>query len=111
MKVTFALIKPHLVKNISALNHVLASIRKEFTIIDSKKVFVSDQLAEHFYAEHKERFFYNRLITFMSRYRAVYICNIVVTYNCSHFQWSFHSSNTLVRRRSHHKVEEFNGSC
>lgn len=67
MKVTFALIKPHLVKNICALNNALAAIQKEFKIIDSKEVLVADELAEQFYAEHKGRFFYNRLITFMSR--------------------------------------------
>lgn len=66
--ITFAMIKPHAVKNPYVLKQIRNIINENhFKIIESKQITLKNELAEHFYGEHKSKFFYNRLITFMAR--------------------------------------------
>ncbi|CAO1417491.1 unnamed protein product [Diamesa hyperborea] len=66
-KITFAMIKPHAVKNPIALNLILQIIKEnEFKIVRKTRVNFSKQMAENFYKEHDGKFYYNRLVTFMS---------------------------------------------
>lgn len=65
---TLALLKPHVMK------HPFAKADIENRIIDcglkilkSKPINFTQETAEKFYSEHKHRFFFNRLITFMTR--------------------------------------------
>lgn len=67
MQLTLAIIKPHIIKNPFSLdgirNHIISS---KFKIIKSKRKYITLKEAEHFYEEHKHKFFYNRLVTFMT---------------------------------------------
>ncbi|XP_061397881.1 nucleoside diphosphate kinase 6-like [Musca vetustissima] len=65
MEITLALIKPHVVRNTVALRHLLELIKDNFQVLESKEVHITKHLSEKFYAEHKGKFFYNRLTTFM----------------------------------------------
>ncbi|XP_055903451.1 nucleoside diphosphate kinase 6 [Eupeodes corollae] len=65
MEITFALIKPHAVKNIVALKYVTDIIKHNFSVLQTKEVVITKQLASRFYEEHQGKFFYNRLVTFM----------------------------------------------
>ncbi|XP_075157073.1 nucleoside diphosphate kinase 6 [Haematobia irritans] len=65
MEITLALIKPHVVRNTLALRSLLDMIKSNFTILESKQIHITKHLSEKFYAEHKGKFFYNRLTTFM----------------------------------------------
>lgn len=69
LQLTFALIKPHVVKNPIALNglHNLI-LANDFKIVRSKITNIDTNLASEFYSEHKAKFFYNRLLTFMCRF-------------------------------------------
>lgn len=63
---TLAIIKPHVLKNpfaFEAIKHTIAS--NDFHIRAQKQVHIDENQAERFYGEHKSRFFYKRLITFM----------------------------------------------
>ncbi|KAK5641029.1 hypothetical protein RI129_009576 [Pyrocoelia pectoralis] len=67
LELTLAILKPHVIKN----PHSLASIRKlilssHFKVVQSKRFTFNDEIAKRFYNEHKDKFFYNRLITFMT---------------------------------------------
>lgn len=66
LQLTLALIKPDAV----CMPHVMfaanRAIQQGWFVIKSKEMQLSKARAEEFYKEHKERFFYNRLITFMS---------------------------------------------
>uniref|UniRef100_A0A1I8PZQ5 Nucleoside diphosphate kinase n=1 Tax=Stomoxys calcitrans TaxID=35570 RepID=A0A1I8PZQ5_STOCA len=65
MEITLALIKPHVVRNKLALRSLLAMIKANFTVLESKQIHITKHLSEKFYAEHQGKFFYNRLTTFM----------------------------------------------
>ncbi|XP_013098636.2 nucleoside diphosphate kinase 6 [Stomoxys calcitrans] len=65
MEITLALIKPHVVRNTLALRSLLAMIKANFTVLESKQIHITKHLSEKFYAEHQGKFFYNRLTTFM----------------------------------------------
>ncbi|XP_053947796.1 nucleoside diphosphate kinase 6 [Anastrepha obliqua] len=65
MDITLALLKPHVVRNVYAFQQIKQIIHQNFTVLHSKEVHITKQLSEHFYAEHKGKFFYNRLVTFM----------------------------------------------
>ncbi|XP_073828600.1 nucleoside diphosphate kinase 6 [Musca autumnalis] len=65
MEITLALIKPHVVRNTVALRHLLELIKDNFQVLESKEIHITKHLSEKFYAEHKGKFFYNRLTTFM----------------------------------------------
>lgn len=68
-RITFAIIKPHAVQNPIALQHIRNIILDNgFTIVHDKRVHMNASLAEKFYEEHRTKFFYNRLATFMCRY-------------------------------------------
>ncbi|XP_063702903.1 nucleoside diphosphate kinase 6 [Culicoides brevitarsis] len=63
---TLAIIKPHVLKNPFALRCIKRAIKENhFTIRIQKTIRMDEKLAEKFYAEHKGRFFYNRLVEFM----------------------------------------------
>lgn len=66
--ITFAMIKPHVVKNPFALSQILKLIEENnFKIVKKTRINFDVSKAEEFYAEHKGKFYYNRLVTFMSR--------------------------------------------
>ncbi|KAI8121644.1 + type amino acid transporter 1, b-0 [Lucilia cuprina] len=65
MEITLAIIKPHVVRNTVAFRALKSLIKEHFKILDSKEVHITKQLSEKFYEEHKGKFFYNRLTTFM----------------------------------------------
>ena len=63
---TFAIIKPDAVKNNYSgkiIDHILKS---DFSILSAKKIRMTKQQAEGFYAVHKGKPFYEELTTFMS---------------------------------------------
>lgn len=65
---TFAIIKPHVVSNPVAFQKLRDIITEnKFEIIRSKQLQLTESVLEEFYWEHKNKFFYNRLITFMRR--------------------------------------------
>lgn len=65
---TFAMIKPHAVKNPVALKHILRIIDENgFKIVKKARIKFNYQSAGKFYSEHEGRFYFNRLITFMTR--------------------------------------------
>ncbi|KAG5894613.1 hypothetical protein JTB14_026144 [Gonioctena quinquepunctata] len=67
VQLTLAIIKPHAFKNPVSYQRIKDLIVKSnFKIICSKRKIISSCEAEHFYFEHKQKFFYNRLITSMT---------------------------------------------
>ncbi|XP_072045089.1 nucleoside diphosphate kinase 6-like [Amphiura filiformis] len=67
LQLTLAIIKPDVVAHPHRLEEVKEEIvENEFYFIQSKIVKWSKSDAEKFYGEHKGRFFYNRLVGFMS---------------------------------------------
>lgn len=66
-EITLALLKPHVVRNLPAFEAIHRNIVENFHILLEKQIFINSRLAEHFYSEHKERFFYTRLITSIGR--------------------------------------------
>ncbi|KKP24492.1 MAG: Nucleoside diphosphate kinase [candidate division TM6 bacterium GW2011_GWF2_28_16] len=65
MEKTFAIIKPDAVKAKNA-GKIIDRIEKEgFNILGMKKLQLTQNQAEQFYAVHKERPFYNELVKFM----------------------------------------------
>jgi nucleoside-diphosphate kinase len=63
---TFAIIKPDAVKNNYSgkiIDHILKS---DFNILSAKKIGMTKQQAEGFYAVHKDKPFYEELTAFMS---------------------------------------------
>ncbi|CAH1112972.1 unnamed protein product [Psylliodes chrysocephalus] len=66
-QLTLAIIKPHVVKNPIATQKIRELIiASNFKIVKFKRKLISLPEAEKFYDEHKRKFFYNRLITFMT---------------------------------------------
>lgn len=62
------MIKPHVVKNPFALSQILRIIEENnFEILKKERVMFDVSKAEEFYEEHRGKFYYNRLVTFMSR--------------------------------------------
>lgn len=83
MEISLALLKPHVLRNTYALKQIKALIGNNFNILESKEVHITKELSERFYAEHKGKFFYHRLTSFMNRY--VIVCLqlfIFVRLNC-----------------------------
>lgn len=63
------MIKPHVVKNPIAFGHIMQMISENnFKIVRKTRIKFDRKLAESFYKEHEGKFYYNRLVTFMSRY-------------------------------------------
>lgn len=66
LQLTLAMLKPHVVKSPFALQKIRDTIiDNNFKVVRSRRTIVTRQEAELFYAEHKGKFFYNRLLTFM----------------------------------------------
>lgn len=66
-ELTLAILKPDLVANSVDLEEVKDLIfYKDFDILQEKRLRLSTFEAENFYKEHHGKFFYNRLVTYMS---------------------------------------------
>lgn len=67
MQYTLAILKPDISSN-SIAREAIFLIAKEhgFKVICSKKTTLSLEMAKRFYAEHSHKFFFTRLVTFMS---------------------------------------------
>lgn len=66
--ITFAMIKPHVVANPIALQQILRIMQENnFKILHKSKIKFDQLSAGNFYAEHKGKFYFNRLVTFMMR--------------------------------------------
>ncbi|VEN64492.1 unnamed protein product [Callosobruchus maculatus] len=64
---TLAILKPHVVKNPFSLSRIKNIIlNANFKIVHLKRKTIDLREAEAFYGEHKGKFFYNRLVTFMT---------------------------------------------
>ncbi|XP_045500488.1 nucleoside diphosphate kinase 6-like [Colias croceus] len=66
LQLSLAIIKPHAVKNPVALSYIRNVIKNKFVVIETKRVFLDQETAGNFYIEHAGKFFFNRLVTFMS---------------------------------------------
>ena len=67
LQLTLAILKPDLTQRPYAIEHVRSLLLNEgFIAIQSQIVQLPKSKVELFYEEHKERFFYNRLVTYMS---------------------------------------------
>ncbi|XP_037907348.1 nucleoside diphosphate kinase 6-like [Hermetia illucens] len=66
LQITLAVIKPHVVKNLFALESIQKRIECEFEVVGIREVVISREMAERFYAEHRSKFFYNRLLSFIT---------------------------------------------
>ncbi|KAJ8915015.1 hypothetical protein NQ315_015989 [Exocentrus adspersus] len=67
LQLTFAILKPHIVKHPIALEEIRNIIlTSNFKIVRSKRKTIAMREAEEFYAEHRDKFFFNRLVTFMT---------------------------------------------
>lgn len=68
LQLTLAILKPHLVANPLAVKDIRNLIlNNNFKIIKWRRHNLTLEDAEKFYSEHKTKFFYNRLVTFMTR--------------------------------------------
>lgn len=66
METTFAIIKPDAVKA-GHRDAIINRIKEEgFTIVGTKDMQLTQELAQEFYAVHKERPFFNELVEFMT---------------------------------------------
>ena len=68
-QLTLALLKPDFVanrKNLTLLDDVLR--QHDFEILFRRELLWPSTEAERFYAAHKNKFFYSRLVSYMTRY-------------------------------------------
>lgn len=66
--ITFAMIKPHAVANPFAMQYILRIISENnFKVVKSARIKFNLEDAENFYEEHRGKFYFNRLVTFMTR--------------------------------------------
>ncbi|XP_066588770.1 nucleoside diphosphate kinase 6-like [Prorops nasuta] len=66
LELTLAILKPHIVKSPFALKNIHnIIIQNEFKVVRTRKSLITHEEASKFYAEHINKFFYNRLLTFM----------------------------------------------
>ncbi|XP_024875750.1 nucleoside diphosphate kinase 6 isoform X1 [Temnothorax curvispinosus] len=66
LQLTLAILKPHVVKAPFALQKIRdLIIDNNFKVVRSRRATISREEAELFYKEHRNKFFYNRLLTFM----------------------------------------------
>ncbi|KAG5317793.1 NDK6 kinase, partial [Pseudoatta argentina] len=72
LQLTLAILKPHVVKSPFVLQFALIFqkirdliIDNSFKIVRSRRMTISREEAELFYKEHRDKFFYNRLLTFI----------------------------------------------
>ncbi|XP_001944771.1 nucleoside diphosphate kinase 6 [Acyrthosiphon pisum] len=67
LQLTLAIMKPHVVSSPFSLHDIRRTILDNgFYVVRSKRQTIKLEQAEQFYREHKTKFFYNRLITFMT---------------------------------------------
>ena len=67
LEYTFAMLKPDVANNSFARDAILSIITDNgFRIAAIRRTTMSIKLAKQFYSEHRNKFFYNRLVTFMS---------------------------------------------
>jgi len=67
LQLTLAILKPDLVQhppNLAVVRNMI--LENNFLIVRSKILHLSRSRAEQFYAEHSQKFFYTRLVTYMS---------------------------------------------
>lgn len=69
LQLTLSILKPHILKNPHAAKSIQNMITENnLKIVQRATINLSKSLAAQFYEEHKGKFFYNRLQTFMCRY-------------------------------------------
>ncbi|XP_026321658.1 nucleoside diphosphate kinase 6-like [Hyposmocoma kahamanoa] len=66
LQLTLAIIKPHAVKNPVAVSYIRNVLKNSFVVVKTKNVTLDKEAAGKFYKEHVGKFFYNRLVTFMT---------------------------------------------
>ncbi|KYB26165.1 hypothetical protein TcasGA2_TC034003 [Tribolium castaneum] len=67
LELTFAILKPHVIKQPLAVEKIRNIIlTSNFKVVKSKRHTIQLHEAESFYHEHKTKFFYKRLVTFMT---------------------------------------------
>lgn len=67
LQYTFAILKPDVANSSITRESILSIIEANgFQIVRIKKTKMSLELAKEFYSEHQGKFFFNRLVTFMS---------------------------------------------
>lgn len=111
IQLTFAIIKPHAVKNPFAMEQIRQQILDhQFQIVKNKKIQFTNQLAEKFYNEHKLKFFYNRLHTFMCRfvYSALY-CELR-KYSVAFYSQRSISSTDFIQKKCNIRMAKTNGA-
>ena len=63
---TFAIIKPDAIKNGYLGKIIDMIIQNDFHILNARLITMTESQAQHFYAVHRERPFFNDLVSFMS---------------------------------------------
>ena len=100
-QLTLAILKPDLVQHPPNLAQVHKMILdNNFHIVRSKYLHLPRSKAEQFYEEHKEKFFYNRLVTFMSSGR----CQPLILYRqeaISHWRSVMGPTKVFTSRFTH----------
>ena len=100
-QLTLAILKPDLVQHPPNLAQVHKMILdNNFHIVRSKYLNLPRSKAEQFYEEHKDKFFYNRLVTFMSSGR----CQPLILYRqeaISHWRSVMGPTKVFTSRFSH----------
>ncbi|XP_015108652.1 nucleoside diphosphate kinase 6 [Diachasma alloeum] len=67
LELTLAILKPHVVKNPIVLQKIYEMITENgLKVVRSQRKIITLPEADLFYQEHRQKFFYNRLVTFMS---------------------------------------------
>lgn len=107
LQLTLALIKPDVMANPLILEEIEQRLLSEgFIFVRRCQTRLSRQRAEHFYSVHKERFFYNRLVTFMS---SGLITAIVLCRENAISHWRAVMGNTKVYRTIHEEPDTIRG--
>lgn len=66
LELTLAIIKPDACANPIAVQTIRDIISREFYVVQSKYTRLYPEQAAQFYDDHKDKFFFNRLVTFMA---------------------------------------------
>lgn len=79
LELTLAIIKPHIIKQPHTLQNIRnIIINSNFKVVKSQQFCLTKNQAELFYDEHKTKFFFNRLVTFMTRYFIFSLRSIII---------------------------------
>ena len=69
LQLTLAILKPDLTLRPYCVDHVRDMLlQNDFIFVKSKEEHLDPVNVKSFYKEHQGKFFYNRLVTYMSRY-------------------------------------------